>query len=273
MRAVEIDGVSLILSPPDDLRVEWIGQEDLLNQVLAAWMTVDENDLPLNPRLLGKPGVGKTTLAFAAAKKMGREAYIFQATMDTRPEDLIITPVISCDGSIAYHASSLVSAMITGGACILDEGNRMSEKSWASIAPLLDHRRYVESIIAGIKIKAHPDFRFITTMNEDSSTYEIPEYIHSRLQPQIYIGFPSREEEFKILKYNLPFSPDDILIYMVDFLQRAHEDDQPYTVRDGINIARYLLKLKKQNKHLTKDLKRMAFQQILGEESLDYVID
>ena len=34
--------------------------------------------------------------------------------------------------------------MIRGGIAILDEGNRMSEKSWASLAPLLDNRRYVE---------------------------------------------------------------------------------------------------------------------------------
>ncbi|MHA1145719.1 MAG: AAA family ATPase [Candidatus Helarchaeota archaeon] len=271
MRTCEIDGVMLNLSHPDIIKTEWIGQQDLLNQVLAAWMTVDEDDLPLNPRLLGKPGVGKTTLAYAAAKTFGKNAYIFQATMDTRPEDLIISPVISCGGTIAYHASPLVSAMITGSVCIIDEGNRMSEKSWASIAPLLDHRRYVESIIAGIKIQAHPEFRFITTMNEDSSTYEIPEYIHSRLQPQIHIGFPPRDEEFRILKYNLPFSPVEILNFMVDFLQRAHQDDQPYTVRDGINIARYLLKLKKQQKKLTPDLRRMAFQQILGEESLNYL--
>ena len=42
----------------------------------------------MNPRLLGKPGVGKTTLAYAAAKRLEREVYILQATVDTRPEDL-----------------------------------------------------------------------------------------------------------------------------------------------------------------------------------------
>ena len=41
--------------------------------------------------------------------------------------------------------------MIRGGVCILDEANRMSEKSWASLAPLLDTRRYIESIVAGLK--------------------------------------------------------------------------------------------------------------------------
>ena len=59
------------------------------------------------------------------------------------------TPVLAQDGKIAYHASPLVTAMIRGGVAILDEGNRMSEKSWASLAPLLDNRRYIESIVAG----------------------------------------------------------------------------------------------------------------------------
>ena len=72
----------------------------------------------------------------------------------------------------------------------------MSEKSWASLAPLLDNRRYVESIVAGIKIKAHPQFRLVATMNDDASTFELPEYIHSRLQPQILIDFPERDEEY-----------------------------------------------------------------------------
>src|SRR5208283_3728003 len=201
---VEIEGVTLHLAHPDELAIQWVGQDELMRQLLAAWMVVNEQDLPMNPRLLGKPGVGKTTLAYAAARRMGREAYIMQATLDTRPEDLLIT---------------LVIAMLRGGIAILDEGNRMSEKSWASLAPLLDNRRYVESIVAGIKIKAHPNFRLVTTMNDDASTFELPEYIHSRLQPQILIDFPEKDEEYQILKENLPFAEDRILQYVTDFLQ------------------------------------------------------
>ena len=86
--------------------------------------------------------------------------------------------------------SPRLTAMLRGGVAILDEGNRMSEKSWASLAPLLDNRRYAESIVAGIKIRAHPLFRLVATMNDDASTFDLPEYIHSRLQPQILIDFP-----------------------------------------------------------------------------------
>ena len=242
MEKTIIDGVELHLTEPDQVPMSWVGQNELITQVLASWLVIGEDDLPLSPRLVGKPGVGKTTLAYHSGRSLGRPVYLFQATMDTRPEDLIVTPVISDQGKIKYTASPVVSAMIKGGVAVIDEGNRMSEKSWASLAPLLDSRRYVESLVAGIKIKADPEFRFCTTMNDDASTFELPEYIHSRLQPQIHIDFPERDEELLILKSNLPFADDEILEYVVEFLQAAHEADERYSVRDGINIARYALK-------------------------------
>src|SRR6202034_2141365 len=241
---VEIEGIPLHLAHPDELPVNWVGQDEVMRQLLAAWLVIDPQDLPMNPRLLGKPGVGKTTLAYAAAKRLGREVYILQSTVDTRAEDLLVTPVIEGAGRLRYVSSPLVTAMIRGGIIILDEGNRMSEKSWASLAPLLDNRRYVDSIVAGIKIKAHPHFRLVTTMNDDSSTCELPECSHSRLQPQILIDFPEKDEEYQILKENIPFAEDRILQYVTDFLQQAHAADERYSVRDGINIARYAIKLR-----------------------------
>jgi MoxR-like ATPase len=269
---VEIDGVTLHLAHPDELPVRWVGQEELMRQLLAAWMVVTELDVPMSPRLIGKPGVGKTTLAYAAARRMGRDVFIMQATLDTRPEDLLVTPVIEGAGRLRYVASPLVSAMIQGGIAILDEGNRMSEKSWASLAPLLDNRRYVESIVAGVKIRAHKNFRLVTTMNDDSSTFELPEYIHSRLQPQILIDFPEKDEELQILKENLPFAEDRILQYVTDFLEQAHAADERYSVRDGINIARYAIKLKSlaTDREHERTALEMAVTQTLGEEALRY---
>ena len=168
--------------------------------------------------------------------------FITQCTADTRPEDLIVTPVLAESGKIAYHASPLVSAMLTGGVCVLDEGNRMNEKSWASLAPLLDHRRYVESIVAGITIHAHADFRVCVTMNEDESTYEVPDYILSRLQPTLTLGFPNRDDEMAILRYHLPFAEAELLALTVEFLQKAHELKLDFSPRDGINLLRYALK-------------------------------
>ena len=211
--------------------------------MLAAWTCFAEEDLPLNPRLLGRPGVGKTTLACAASSELGLEVYVMQATMDTRPEDLLVTPVLAPDGGVRYMASPLVTAMIRGGVCILDEGNRMSERSWASLAPLLDHRRSVDSVVAGVTVHADPGFRFVTTMNEDASTYEVPEYIHSRLMPQIYIDFPEEDEEREILTSQVHDPDPEVIEYVIGFLRAAHLADLRHSVRDGLNVARYAMKI------------------------------
>lgn len=276
MESIEIDGVQIHLGTAVKLDMEWIGQPELLEQLLAAWAKIHADDLPLTPRILGPPGVGKTTLAYAAAKRVNKNVYILQCTADTRPEDLLITPVLGSNQEIKYHASPLVTAMIKGAVCILDEGNRMPEKSWASLAPLLDKRKYIESIIAGVKIKAHPDFRVCVTMNQDASVFEIPDYIGSRLQPKIHVPFPTKEEEMEVLSYNVPFSSKEIIEYVVDFLQKGHKNDETYSIRDGINILRYMLKLSKNETQPLPDEKikeyfKTAAVKILDKSAIDYI--
>ena len=269
---VEINDIRLRLSEPQDVPGEWIGQREILHQLLACWLVVDDRDVPLAPRLVGPPGIGKTALAMAGARMRNQQLYIYQCTADTRPEDLIVTPVLAAGGKIAYHASPLVTAVIRGGVCILDEGNRMNEKSWASLAPLLDQRRYVESIVAGISISAHAEFRCAVTMNQDDSTYEIPDYILSRLQPTLALDFPSRKDELSILKYHLPFAEAEMLDLTVDFLQRSHELKLDFSPRDGINLLRYALKRLGQdsNHPVGKDaVWREALERCLGDDALD----
>ncbi|MEM6981157.1 MAG: AAA family ATPase [Planctomycetota bacterium] len=269
---VEIEGVPIQLAHAYESDGQWIGQNDVLMQLLACWITVDDNDLPLTPRLIGSPGVGKTQLAIAAAKEQQAPLYIYQCTADTRPEDLLITPVLSRGGEIAYHASPLVSAMLVGGVCVLDEGNRMNEKSWASLAPLFDGRRYVESIVAGITISASPKFRAAVTMNQDESTFEIPDYILSRLQPTLPVGFPSKQDELAILQYHLPFAEPEMLALTVDFLQRSHQLKLDFSPRDGLNLLRFAIKRMAQDPDhpVAHDIAwREALERCLGDDAVD----
>ena len=269
---VEIQGITLRLSSSHDAPSPWIGQTEILKQLQACWLVVDPADMPLAPRIVGPPGIGKTALAMSAAKMRDQPLYIYQCTSDTRPEDLLVTPVLAQQGQIAYHASPLVTAMIRGGICVLDEGNRMNEKSWASLAPLLDHRRYVESVVAGITVQANSDFRCCVTMNQDESTFEIPDYILSRLQPTLTLEFPNRDDEFAILEYHLPFAPADMLAMTVDFLQKSHQLKLDFSTRDGINLLRYALKRQQQNSEhpvATDVVWGEALENCLGAEALD----
>lgn len=268
-------GVTLHLAEPDTMGWEWIGRPELQKQLMAAWMVLGDDDVPMAPRLIGRPGVGKTTLAAATARVLDAPLYIMQATADTRPEDLLINAVLDEGQRLRYAASPLVTAMLRGGVCVLDEGNRMPEKSWASLAPLLDARRYVESTLAGIKVPAAPSFRLCVTMNQDASTFDLPGYIHSRLAPELLVDYPPADEERAILEAALPVAGARLLDYVAAFLRRAHEAEAPYATRDGINIARYALRLtadaEAPDAEQIRAAVELATRQTLGPEALAHV--
>ena len=41
---VDIEGVTLHLAHPDELAIQWVGQDELMRQLLAAWMVVNDQD-------------------------------------------------------------------------------------------------------------------------------------------------------------------------------------------------------------------------------------
>ena len=256
-RTVIIDNVSIHLREPDDIDCFWVGQKEIYRFMAAAWF-IPPNGKSLTPVLTGEPGAGKTTLACAVAKEFDRPVYLINCTSDMRPEDLLITPVLSAKQEILYRASSLVSAMITGGICILDEANRMNEKSWASLASLLDDRRYIESIVAGVKIRAHPEFRLVATMNDDSSTFNIPGYIESRLKPILPVRFPTREEMKEILSRHEPMAPPSLILAIIEFLEEQKKKGSlfDYSIRDALQITRYMQRFSPDSGFTVEDIAR-----------------
>jgi hypothetical protein len=105
-------------------------------------------------------------------------------------------------------------------------------------------------------------------MNDDSSTFELPEYIHSRLQPSITLEFPDEDEELAILRQNLPYSSEDVLRYVVGFLQAAHTSGEVWSVRDGINVARYAGRLGRLGKIERLRALEHAIEAIVGRDAI-----
>jgi len=250
---ITIQGIELHLFDPLKDEQSWIGQDEVMNLLIASWIKIHKNDRIMTPVLIGPPGSGKTTLARAAAKEMRLPVYMMNCTADIRPEDLLIMPVLSANQKIRYQASSLVSAMITGGVCILDEANRMNEKSWASLASLLDDRRYVDSITAGIRIRAHPDFRIVATMNEDLSVFLLPEFIESRLKPVLSVDYPSPDDIRKILKHQVPHAGEELTSAIIEHLtdKLTKGEIESFSIRDIIHITELLLKIEKNPHKIT----------------------
>jgi MoxR-like ATPase len=259
---IAIDGVFLTLALPDIHETEWIDYNDYLLQLKAAWLRLSDDELPLNPRIVGEPGLGKTTLACALARSTGREIYIFQCTTDTRPEDLVITGVRTGDRQVEYRGSAVATAMIRGGVALLDEANRMPERSWASLAPLMDDRRYIESEVAALKIHAHSNFRLAVTMNSDASVYELPEYIQSRLKPKIEIVSPPWDMQEKIVRAKCQQVDDVLLDQVLAELRDRGRKGLHDSTRDMLTLAQYAEKLRRGG---VADPLKLAAKQVLSQ--------
>jgi MoxR-like ATPase len=185
---------------------EFIGRDVELDTIIAAWMT-GSGELPLAPLLVGEPGIGKNRIVYEAAKKTGRNLYIFQGHEDVTAEDLACAVRFSDnpDHKMDYVVSPLVTAMMRGDICFIDEIAKIRTRALALLVSVLDERRYIDSTLLGERISAKEGFRFIAATNSaDLEGNLMPEFLRSRLRPVINIGYPSREEIDEIVTTRLP---------------------------------------------------------------------
>jgi MoxR-like ATPase len=78
-------------------------------------------------------------------------------------------------------------------------------------------------------------------MNDDASTFNIPEYIESRLKPILPVEFPSDTELRQIISYHVPYVPESLVEGIITYLREQKERGNlvSYSIRDAIQIARY----------------------------------
>ena len=221
---------------PDDIpEVALVGCERILKQARAAWFPADGGP-PQSFRLCGPPGVGKNSIVYHLARHLGRDLYMLVGNEELKPEDIACTPVFTSTDRIEYVASPLYAAMRRGGIFFFDEIGKAPSGALSPLVSVLDDRRTLTSVQAGLTIRAHPDFLFCAALNEDEEAGgRLPDPIAERLSIVISVGIPSIETLRKILDTTLPAVDRRwIDIYLRDFWK---DGVSPRAARDHVRHA------------------------------------
>ena len=143
--------------------------------------------------LEGPPGVAKTLTAAAVARTLGVDFARVQFTPDMLPSDLTGTMTLR-GGELQFRPGPVFTNVL-----LADEINRTPPKTQAALLELMQERQVsVEGSPRGLD----DPFLVVATQNplEYEGTYPLPEAQLDRFALKIDVGYPSAEEERRVLE-------------------------------------------------------------------------
>jgi MoxR-like ATPase len=168
-----------------------IGQREVIEQIFAAIFTRG------HCLLVGVPGLAKTLLVSSIARILDVGFKRIQFTPDLMPSDITGTNVLE-EPEAGRRAFRFVPGPIFTNILLADEINRTPPKTQAALLQAMQERE----VTVGQDTMRLPDpFFVIATQNpiEQEGTYPLPEAQLDRFMFDIRVGYPSLEEEEKIL--------------------------------------------------------------------------
>ena len=147
--------------------------------------------------LEGVPGVAKTLTAKLLARAIDAQFMRIQFTPDLMPSDVVGTTVFNPKNTeFEFHKGPVFSNLV-----LIDEINRAPAKTQAALFEVMEERQVT---IDGKTYLMEEPYLVLATQNpiEQEGTYRLPEAQLDRFLFKIVIGYPSREEEIKILEFN-----------------------------------------------------------------------
>lgn len=166
-----------------------IGQHDMI-ELLIISILADGHSL-----IEGVPGIAKTVTAKLLAKTMNVDFSRIQFTPDLMPSDILGTSIFNVKTSeFEFKKGPIFSNII-----LIDEINRAPAKTQAALFEAMAERQIT---IDGTEYPMKPPFLVFATQNpiEQEGTYRLPEAQLDRFLFKIKVGYPTLEEEVKILE-------------------------------------------------------------------------
>jgi MoxR-like ATPase len=168
-----------------------VGQTDVIEQLFAAIFTRG------HCLLEGVPGLAKTLMVSTLARILDVSFKRIQFTPDLMPSDITGTNVLEEDEH-GKRNFRFVEGPVFTNILLADEINRTPPKTQAALLQAMQERE----VSVGRETMALPDpFFTIATQNpiEQEGTYPLPEAQLDRFMFNIKVGYPSAEEEERIL--------------------------------------------------------------------------
>lgn len=149
--------------------------------------------------LVGVPGLAKTLLIKTISQTLELKFNRIQFTPDLMPGDITGSEIIEDDISTGQKTFRFVKGPIFSNIVLADEINRTPPKTQAA---LLEAMQEHEVTAAGHEYKLEEPFFVLATQNpiEQEGTYPLPEAQLDRFMFNIWLDYPSEDEEVEIVK-------------------------------------------------------------------------
>ena len=147
--------------------------------------------------LEGVPGVAKTLTAKLLARSIDARFSRIQFTPDLMPSDVVGTSVFNPKNTeFEFRKGPVFSNLV-----LIDEINRSPAKTQAALFEVMEERQVT---IDGKTYPMDEPYLVLATQNpiEQEGTYRLPEAQLDRFLFKIVVGYPTMEEEIRILQFN-----------------------------------------------------------------------
>lgn len=183
------------------------------------------------------PGVGKTTLAVAFSRAMELTERRLQFTPDVLPSDVVGFNMIGPDGEFQYKPGAILCNLM-----LADEINRTSTKTQSALLEVMEEGQVT---VDGVTRQLPNPFIVVATQNPVGSagTQMLPESQLDRFMIRLSMGYPTMEEEMRLIKERQDINPLDFIEEIISKHELLQMQDQVKQVYVDDKVLTYLSKI------------------------------